>query len=121
MDGAESRIRGARALARAEENFEGVVGDRAARPDMMNWPYMVEQAEPPRFRAPAGLEFVRIPPESGLRAGPGCPGPRQPFLRGTAPDRQCTAEGWKTAMRGLRWLREQLPGGRSQADGARSE
>ena len=80
-----------------------------------------EQAEPPRFRAPAGLEFVRIHPESGLRAGPGCPGPRQPFLRGTAPDRQCTAEVWKTAMRGLRWLREQLPGGRSQADGARSE
>ena len=80
-----------------------------------------EQADPARFRAPGGLEFVRIHPESGLRAAPGCWGPRLPFLRGTAPEQRCSADPWKTAMRGLRWLREQLPGAGPAPEGARAE
>mmetsp|Transcript_24557 Transcript_24557/g.75731 ORF Transcript_24557/g.75731 Transcript_24557/m.75731 type:complete len:387 (-) Transcript_24557:16-1176(-) len=45
LDGAERRIRGARALARAKETFEGVLPDLAARPDMSAWPEMVEGPE----------------------------------------------------------------------------
>ena len=42
------------------------------------------------FDPPAGLEVVYVDPETGLRAGPGCPGRPEIFVRGTAPARSCS-------------------------------
>lgn len=42
------------------------------------------------FEPPAGLELVEVDPETGLRAGPGCPGTPEIFIRGTAPWRSCS-------------------------------
>jgi len=42
------------------------------------------------FDPPGGLELVEVDPETGLRAGPGCPGRPEIFIRGTAPWRSCS-------------------------------
>lgn len=65
-------------------------------------------APPARFDPPLGVAVARVNRESGLRAGPGCSGEREVFLAGTAPDGLCVGPAWKTAMRGLRWLRRVL-------------
>ncbi len=43
-----------------------------------------------RFSVPPGIEVVEIDPRTGLRAGLGCRGERELFLRGTAPHRSCS-------------------------------
>ncbi|UCC71627.1 MAG: PBP1A family penicillin-binding protein [Gemmatimonadota bacterium] len=42
------------------------------------------------FTHPPGLEMVEIDPRTGLRAGPGCRGTYELFLRGTAPRQSCS-------------------------------
>jgi len=42
------------------------------------------------FPIPTGVEFVEVDPETGLRAGFGCPGDKEVFLAGTAPRESCT-------------------------------
>jgi penicillin-binding protein 1B len=56
------------------------------------------------FRAPEGLEIVEVDPVTGLRAGPGCRGRAEWFIRGTAPARSCSPYGlyssdWSVADR----------------------
>ncbi len=46
------------------------------------------------FRPPAGLELVEVNPETGLRAGWGCPGELELFLEGTAPVESCSRLRW---------------------------
>jgi penicillin-binding protein 1B len=46
------------------------------------------------FDPPAGLEVVEVDPATGLRAGPGCPGSPEIFVRGTAPRRSCSPYGY---------------------------
>lgn len=62
------------------------------------------------FRPPSGLEMVEVDPETGLRAGPGCPGRYELFLEGTAPDESCSPL-WRVVRyrRGEEtWLRDQI-------------
>ena len=42
------------------------------------------------FERPWELEIVEVDPETGLRAGPGCPGEPEVFLPGTAPRESCS-------------------------------
>ena len=42
------------------------------------------------FQRPWELEVVEVNPETGLRAGPGCPGQWEVFLPGTAPQESCS-------------------------------
>lgn len=51
------------------------------------------------FVRPAGLEVVEIDPDTGLRAGYGCRGRPELFIRGTAPRESCSP--WRS----VRWLR----------------
>ena len=51
------------------------------------------------FDPPAGLELVEVEPESGLRAGPGCPGRPEIFIRGTAPWRSCSPYSYGASRR----------------------
>ncbi|MCL7959656.1 MAG: PBP1A family penicillin-binding protein [marine benthic group bacterium] len=51
------------------------------------------------FDPPAGLEVVDVNPETGLRAGPGCPGRPEIFVRGTAPRRSCSPYGYYSDWR----------------------
>ncbi len=53
-----------------------------------------------RFSIPPGIEVVEIDPRTGLRAGLGCRGERELFLRGTAPRRSCSPYAV------VRWLRD---------------
>jgi penicillin-binding protein 1B len=53
----------------------------------------------PDFRVPAGVELVEIDPATGARAGPGCWGEPEYFLRGTAPAESCSQN------RLVSWLR----------------
>jgi penicillin-binding protein 1B len=41
------------------------------------------------FPTPSGIEIVEVNPETGLRAGFGCPGEQEVFLIGTAPEGKC--------------------------------
>lgn len=62
------------------------------------------------FLPPSGLELVEVNPETGLRAGPGCPGRYELFLEGTAPEESCSPF-WRVVRyrRGEEaWLREQI-------------
>lgn len=62
------------------------------------------------FSPPSGLEMVEVDPETGLRAGPGCPGRNELFLEGTAPEESCSPF-WQVVRyrRGDEaWLREQI-------------
>jgi len=45
----------------------------------------------PDFPVPDDVEVVDIDPQSGLRAGPGCWGEPEFFLRGTAPEESCSS------------------------------
>ncbi len=47
------------------------------------------KAEAEEFSVPTGVELVDVDPESGLRAGFGCSGAPEAFLRGTAPVESC--------------------------------
>jgi penicillin-binding protein 1B len=56
------------------------------------------------FRTPRGLEVAEVDPVTGLRAGPGCRGRAELFIRGTAPRRSCSpygfySSGWAIADR----------------------
>jgi len=44
------------------------------------------------FRVPDDIEMVDIDPTTGLRAGPGCWGEPEYFLRGTAPEESCSGD-----------------------------
>lgn len=44
------------------------------------------------FRVPDEIEIVDIDPETGLRAGPGCWGQPEYFVRGTAPEVSCSRD-----------------------------
>jgi len=62
------------------------------------------------FSPPSGLEMVEVDPETGLRAGPGCPGSMELFLEGTAPEESCSPF-WRVARYrrgGEAWLRAQI-------------
>jgi penicillin-binding protein 1B len=49
---------------------------------------------PSPFPVPKRIEVVEIDPQTGLRAGPGCPGHDEIFLRGTAPEQRCRRDPW---------------------------
>lgn len=61
------------------------------------------------FVRPKGVEAVSIHRESGRRAGFGCRGQREVFLRGTAPHERCVADLWKAATSPLRFLFRRHP------------
>jgi penicillin-binding protein 1B len=48
---------------------------------------------PGRFPVPAGITFVEVDPESGLRATDACPGRREAFRAGTEPLASCSQRG----------------------------
>jgi penicillin-binding protein 1B len=61
-----------------------------------------------RFSVPPGIEVVEIDPRTGLRAGLGCRGERELFLRGTAPRRSCSPYSVARWLRaGEDWVSEQ--------------
>jgi penicillin-binding protein 1B len=70
----------------------GLSGSRAALPIFAR--FMVgalgRYGEDVEFSMPRGLEIVEINRQSGLRAGPGCPGEPEVFIRGTAPTESCS-------------------------------
>ncbi|WP_420449068.1 PBP1A family penicillin-binding protein [Candidatus Palauibacter sp.] len=68
----------------------GLPGSRAALPIFAD--FMIRVLGPHggrRFRLPAGVEWIEIQPETGLRAGWGCRGEPELFLAGTAPEASC--------------------------------
>jgi penicillin-binding protein 1B len=78
----------------------GLTGAEAALPIFASFARGALARSLPRpFPVPDGIEVVAVDPRSGLRAGAGCPGHDELFLRGTAPRRRCPAEPW--AWRGL--------------------
>ncbi len=42
------------------------------------------------FQIPSGIEVVEVDHDTGLRAGPGCRGEPEVFIRGTAPEESCS-------------------------------
>ncbi len=72
----------------------GETGGRAALPIWLQFMKVAHENLPQRdFEVPTGVEFVRIDPMSGLRAGDAVPGRIEPFLDGTAPTADATAPG----------------------------
>lgn len=68
-----------------------------------------------RFSIPPGIEVVEIDPRTGLRAGLGCRGERELFLRGTAPRRSCSPYSVVRWLHdGERWVSEQAQRLRSE-------
>lgn len=68
----------------------GLSGSRAALPIFADFMIRVLGSRGGRgFRAPAGVEWIDIQPETGLRAGWGCRGEPELFLSGTAPEASC--------------------------------
>ena len=68
----------------------GLSGSRAALPIFADFMIRVLGPRGGRgFRAPAGVEWIDIQPETGLRAGWGCRGEPELFLSGTAPEASC--------------------------------
>jgi membrane carboxypeptidase/penicillin-binding protein len=59
------------------------------------------RALPRAFPVPRRLEVVSVDPNTGLRAGRGCPGYDELFLPGTAPTRRCGSDPW-AFLRGRR-------------------
>ncbi len=78
----------------------GLSGSRAALPIFAR--FMVgafgRYGEGVEFSMPRGLEVVEINRETGLRAGPGCRGEPEVFIRGTAPTDSCSPY-WRSARR----------------------
>ncbi len=68
----------------------GLPGSRVALPIFGRFLAGAAHNEYPDFPMPDGLEIVEIDPETGLRAGPGCWGAPEVFLRGTAPAASCS-------------------------------
>jgi penicillin-binding protein 1B len=70
----------------------GLSGSRAALPIFAR--FMVgafgRYGEDVEFNVPRGLEIVEINRQTGLRAGPGCRGEPEVFIRGTAPTESCS-------------------------------
>jgi penicillin-binding protein 1B len=61
-----------------------------------------------RFSIPPGIEVVEVDPRTGLRAGLGCRGERELFLRGTAPRRSCSPYSVARWLHdGEEWVSEQ--------------
>jgi membrane carboxypeptidase/penicillin-binding protein len=69
----------------------GLPGSRAALPIFASF---LKGALGPNgggeFTVPSGVEIVEVDRETGLRAGYGCRGEREVFLRGTAPRESCS-------------------------------
>ena len=69
----------------------GLPGSRAALPIFARFlKGAVDPHERVEFERPWGVEIVEVDRESGLRAGWGCRGEREVFLRGTAPQETCS-------------------------------
>ncbi len=69
----------------------GLSGSRAALPIFAR--FLVGAVGSDRsgdFSPPFGIEVVEVDPETGLRAGPGCRGEPEVFIRGTAPEESCS-------------------------------
>lgn len=68
----------------------GLSGSRAALPIFADFMIRVLGPRGGRgFRAPEGVEWIEIQPETGLRAGWGCRGEPELFLSGTGPEASC--------------------------------
>jgi penicillin-binding protein 1B len=68
----------------------GLTGAQAALPIFAAFAEgALARAQPQPFPLPARIEVVEIDPRTGLRAGPGCRGDDEIFLRGTAPTKRC--------------------------------
>ncbi len=83
----------------------GVSGARAALPIFAR--FLKEAAGPDgqgEFDMPAGVEVVEVDPETGLRAGWGCRGRPEVFVRGTAPARSCSPS-WASSRTARQWSR----------------
>ncbi len=69
----------------------GIPGSRAALPIFARFLIgTVGRDGEGEFTRPWGLEVVEVDRETGLRAGPGCRGEPELFLRGTAPRESCS-------------------------------
>jgi membrane carboxypeptidase/penicillin-binding protein len=68
----------------------GLPGSRVALPIFGRFLARTAPHEYREFAMPDGLEVAEIDPETGLRAGPGCWGEPEVFLRGTAPTASCS-------------------------------
>lgn len=85
----------------------GLPGSRAALPIFARFlrgaldPYARVE-----FTRPQGLEIVEVDRESGLRAGWGCRGEPEVFLRGTAPEESCAPYRFSGRLDVARLLRE---------------
>ena len=73
----------------------GLTGAEAALPIFAAFAQgALARAQPKPFALPARIEVVEIDPKTGLRAGPGCRGRDEIFLRGTAPEKRCAPDPW---------------------------
>ncbi|MFQ5513901.1 MAG: penicillin-binding transpeptidase domain-containing protein, partial [Myxococcota bacterium] len=87
----------------------GIPGAAAALPIFADFLIGLKGPQGERsFLRPAGLEHVPIDRETGLRAGPGCPGEPELFLTGTAPRTSCAPEAPGGIDRLLDWVRRRL-------------
>jgi penicillin-binding protein 1B len=83
----------------------GVSGARAALPIFAR--FLKEAAGPDghgEFDMPSGVEVVEVDAETGLRAGWGCRGRPEVFVRGTAPTRSCSPS-WVSSRSARQWSR----------------
>ena len=73
----------------------GMTGAEAALPIFAAFAEgALARALPEPFALPKRVDVVEIDPRTGLRAGPGCRGQEEIFLRGTAPKRRCGGDPW---------------------------
>jgi membrane carboxypeptidase/penicillin-binding protein len=73
----------------------GLTGAEAALPIFAAFAKGALARSLPRpFPVPKRIEVVEIDPQTGLRAGPGCRGHDEIFLRGTAPEQRCRRDPW---------------------------
>ena len=73
----------------------GLTGAEAALPIFAAFAEgALARALPKPFALPERIDVVEIDPRTGLRAGPGCRGEDEIFLRGTAPTKRCAGDPW---------------------------
>jgi membrane carboxypeptidase/penicillin-binding protein len=73
----------------------GLTGAEAALPIFAAFAEgALARALPEPFALPKRIDVVEIDPHTGLRAGPGCRGQDEIFLRGTAPRKRCARDPW---------------------------
>ena len=73
----------------------GLTGAEAALPIFAAFAEgALARALPEPFALPKRVDVVEIDPRTGLRAGPGCRGQDEIFLRGTAPTKRCARDPW---------------------------